>query len=166
MRLAFGNTERKSHPVDLIEQVADIHDWSFERTAKDEITVSVEGRWTNYHIAFSWMEAHEALHLSCAFDMTASKRRQEEIRRLLLSINEKLLMGHFDFWEDCGSVIYRQALLLSGGLHPSDAQVETLLVNALEICETYYSAFQMVAWSSVSAAHSLQYSLFETMGNA
>lgn len=166
MRLAVGNTQRKSHPVDLIEQVADIHDWSFERTARDEITVCVEGHWTNYHIAFSWMEEQEALHLSCSFDLAVSKNRHEEIRRLLLAINSKLLMGHFDFWEECGSIIYRQTLLLSGGVHPSDAQVESLLINALEVCETYFSAFQMVAWSSVPASLSLQYAMFETIGNA
>lgn len=166
MRLAIGNLESDRHPVDLIEQVANGHDWSFERTAKDEITISVEGHWTNYHVAFSWMENQEALHLACAFDITVSKQRKKEILRLVLAINEKLLMGHFDFWEDSSSVIFRQALLLSGGLRPSDAQVETLLVNALEACETHFSAFQMVAWSSLSAENALQFTLFETKGNA
>jgi len=75
-------------------------------------------------------------------------------------------MGHFDFWEDSSSVIFRQALLLSGGLHPSNAQVENLLVNALDVCETHFSAFQMVAWSSLSAENALQFALFETKGNA
>lgn len=166
MRLAIDNWESDLHPVDLIEQVANGHDWSFERTAKDEITISVGGRWTNYDIAFLWIEDQEALHLACAFDMIVAKQRTKEILRLVLAINEKLLMGHFDFWEDSSSAIFRQALLLSGGLSPSDAQVETLLINALHICETYYSAFQMVAWSSLSAENALQFSLFETKGNA
>lgn len=166
MRLAFGNTERDAHPVDLIEQIAYGHDWTFERTAEDEISVCVEGRWADYHIAFSWMEDHEALHLACAFDLSVAQNRYAEMHRLLLAINEKLLMGHFDFWQTSGSVIYRQALLLAGGLHPSDAQVETLLINALEICESHYCAFQMVAWSGAPARQALQYALFETIGSA
>ncbi len=166
MRLAVGNLERDLHPVDLIEQVANGHDWSFERTAEDEITICVEGHWATYHIAFSWMENQEALHLACAFDMSVSQTRQKELLKLILAINEKLLMGHFDFWEDASSVIFRQALLLSGGLHPSNAQVENLLINALDVCETHYSAFQMVAWSSLSADNALQFALFETKGNA
>lgn len=166
MRLAIGANKREAHPVDLIEQIAYGHDWSFVRTAEDEITVCVEGKWANYNISFSWMEEYEALHLACAFDVKVDTFRVSETQKLLLAINGKLLMGHFDYWDKIGTIIYRQALLLTGGLHPSDAQVETLLLNALEICESHYTAFQMVAWSGVTAHKALQYALFETVGNA
>ena len=53
---------REEHPVDVIEQVAHSNDWAFERTGDDEIAISVEGSWADYHISFSWMEKHEALH--------------------------------------------------------------------------------------------------------
>ncbi|WP_019221425.1 YbjN domain-containing protein [Bartonella senegalensis] len=166
MSLAFCATEREEHPVDFIEQIACKYDWSFERDAEDEIRVCVEGKRTNYRLAFSWMEEQEALHLSCAFDLSIENARTVEMNRLLLAINEKLLLGHFDYWQGNNSVIYRQGLLLAGGVHPSHIQVETLLIYALKVCESYYVAFQMVAWSGESASKALQYTLFETVGNA
>ncbi|WP_455478873.1 YbjN domain-containing protein [Bartonella sp. B10] len=166
MRLAFCATEREEHPVDFIEQIACKYDWSFERNVEDEINVCVEGKQANYRLAFSWMEEQEALHLSCAFDLFIENTRTAEMHRLLLAINEKLLLGHFDYWHGDSSVIYRQGLLLVGGVHPSHLQVETLLIHALKICESHYTAFQMVAWSGESACKALQYALFETVGNA
>ena len=60
--------ERDINPVDLIEQVASINDWQFERT-DDEISMTVGGVWSDYDVSLSWMEDFEALHLACAFDL-------------------------------------------------------------------------------------------------
>ncbi|MBX4335095.1 YbjN domain-containing protein [Bartonella raoultii] len=166
MRVAFCTAEREEHPVDFIEQIACKYDWTFERDAQDEICVCVEGKWTNYRLAFSWIEEQEALHLACEFDLAIESARTAEMHRLLLAINEKLLLGHFDYWQENNLVIYRQGLLLAGGVHPSHVQVEALLIHALKVCESYYVAFQMVAWSGQSAIKALQYTLFETVGNA
>lgn len=106
---------REAHPVDVIEQVAHSNDWTFERTGDDEIAISVAGNWTDYHISFSWMEDFEALHLACAFDIKVAEPRVNEVMRLLSLINEKLLMGHFDLWQQEGAIMYRQSLLLAGG---------------------------------------------------
>ncbi|AQX21740.1 hypothetical protein Bcsk_011060 [Bartonella sp. CDC_skunk] len=166
MRLAIKATEREEHPVDFIEQIAYKYDWSFERNVQDEISVCVEGKRACYNLSFSWIEEQEALHLACAFDLFIENTRTAEVQRLLLAINEKLLLGHFDYWQGNNSVIYRQGLLLAGGVHPSRIQVETLLIYALKICESHYAAFQMVAWAGESAHKALQYALFETVGNA
>lgn len=166
MRFALSTIEREEHPVDFIEQIAYEYDWSFERNVEDEISVCVEGKQANYNLAFSWMEEQEALHLSCAFELFIENSRMAEMHRLLLAINEKLLLGHFDYWQNDNTVIYRQGLLLSGGVHPSHVQVEALLAHALKVCESHYSAFQMVAWAGANADKALQYALFETVGNA
>ena len=121
---------REAHPVDVIEQVAHSNDWTFERTGDDEIAISVAGNWTDYHISFSWMEDFEALHLACAFDIKVAEPRVNEVMRLLSLINEKLLMGHFDLWQQEGAIMYRQSLLLAGGAEPTSRQVEVLLSAA------------------------------------
>ena len=43
MSLVDFEEERPSNPVDVIEQIAALNDWSFERAADDEITISIEG---------------------------------------------------------------------------------------------------------------------------
>ncbi|MBS9721061.1 YbjN domain-containing protein [Tianweitania sp. BSSL-BM11] len=166
MNLQTADLARDSHPVDVIETVAHTNDWAFERTGDDEIAISVAGSWTDYHVSFSWMEDFEALHLACAFDLKVPEARTLEVLRLLSLINEQLLFGHFDLWEQEGAIMFRQSLLLCGGAEPNIQQVEVLLTSALEACECYYQAFSFVVWSNSSARDALAGVLFDTAGNA
>jgi hypothetical protein len=166
MSLIDFEQERRSNPVDVIEQIAALHDWTFERAADDEITISVSGGWCEYHVSFSWMEDKEAVHLACAFDLKVPAQRQLEVVRLLSGVNEQLWIGHFDLWQKEGVIMFRQALLLSGGAEPTSAQVEKLLLTAIEACERYFQAFQFVVWAGKTAPEALQTVLFETAGRA
>lgn len=166
MELLELEVSREIHPVDVIEQVAHNNDWSFERAGDDEISITVAGNWTDYQVSFSWMEDFEALHLACAFDIKVPENRALEVMRLLSLINEQMLFGHFDLWEQEGVIMFRQSLLLAGGVEPSSQQVEVLLSSALEACECYFQAFQFVVWSGTSAKDALSSVLFETYGNA
>jgi hypothetical protein len=166
MSLIDFESERHSNPVDTIEQIAAVNDWSFERSGDDEITVSVAGGWSEYHVSFSWMEDMEAIHLACAFDLKVTEPRKLEVMRLLSQVNEQLWIGHFDLWSQEGLVMYRQTMLLSGGADPNSSQVENLLSTAIEACERYYQAFQFVVWAGKSAQEALDTVLFETLGEA
>lgn len=158
--------ERQAHPVDVIEQIAALNDWSFERAGDDEITISIAGGWADYHVSFSWMEENEAIHLACGFDLKVPEARKLEVIRLLTLVNEQMWIGHFDLWSAEGVILYRQALLLSGGAEPNASQVERLLVTAIEACDRYFQAFQFVVWAGKTAAESIESVLFETVGEA
>ena len=162
----FEIERRQSNPVDMIEFVAATNDWSFERSGEDEIAMTVAGKWTDYHVSFSWMEDVEALHLACAFDIRVPELRVTEVMRLLSFVNGQVLMGHFDLWRQEDVVIFRQSLLLAGGAEPTNRQVEVLLSNALDSCEAYFKAFQFVVWSGMEAKSALDAVLFETVGEA
>lgn len=166
MSLIDIDTTRQSNPVDVIEHIAALNDWSFERAGDDEITILVGGGWCEYQVSFSWLEDKEAIHLACAFDLKVPKPRQMEVMRLLSGVNEQLWIGHFDMWAREGVILYRQALLLSGGAEPTSAQVERLLHTAIEACERYFQAFQFVVWAGKEAPEALQTVLFETAGHA
>ena len=127
MSLMEFEIERQSNPVDMIEIVASMNDWSFERSGEDEIAMTVAGHWADYHVSFSWMEEFEALHLACAFDIKVPDQRVNEVIRLLSQVNGQVLMGHFDLWRQEDVVIFRQSLLLAGGAEPNNQQVEVLL---------------------------------------
>ncbi|OHV82480.1 YbjN domain-containing protein [Ensifer sp. LCM 4579] len=166
MSLLELEAERQSNPVDMIEFVAANNDWSFERSGEDEIAMTVEGRWADYHVSFSWMEEFEALHLACAFDVKVPEGRVNEVIRLLSHINGQVLMGHFDLWRQEEVIIFRQSLLLAGGAEPTNRQVEVLLSSALDACESYYQAFQFVVWSGMDAQRAIDMVMFETVGEA
>ena len=166
MALIDVDADRQAHPVDMIERIATLNDWSFDRSGDDEITISVDGSWTDYHVSLTWMGELESLHLACAFDLKVSDRLKPEIRHLLTLVNEQLWLGHFDLWSQDGVVAYRHTLLLAGGAEASAAQCEALLEAALEACERHYQAFQFVLWAGKSAKEAMEVVAFETAGEA
>ena len=159
-------TERESNPVDEVERLAALHDWSFDRPGSDEISISVQGRWTDYHVSFTWMDEIEALHLACGFDLKVPEGRRSEVLALIALINEQLWIGHFDMWVKDGIVMFRHALLLAGGVAVVARQCEALLDTALNTSERYYQAFQFVVWAGKSAREALDAVMFETAGEA
>jgi hypothetical protein len=156
----------RANPLDVVERMASTNDWSFERAGEDEITLVVAGKWTDYQISFTWMYDIEALHLACAFEFKVPERCRIEVQQLISMINEQLWVGHFDLWIKDGLVMYRHALVLTGGVAASGRQCEALLATALDTCERYYPAFQFVVWSGKSAREALDSAMFETAGEA
>jgi len=160
------DTEQLANPVDLVERLASLNDWSFERSGDYEISLSITGRWTDYHISFQWMSEIEALHLACAFDLKVPEGRRSEVLKLLAIVNEQLWVGHFDLWSDEGMVMYRNALILAGGAVASGRQCEALLKSAVDAAERCFPAFQFVIWAGKPAKEAMRATLFETAGEA
>lgn len=166
MSITDVEVERDEHPVDLVERVAALNEWAFDRSAEDEISISVTGSWTEYHVAFTWLEDMEALHIACAFDLKVPERRRAEVLQLISLANEQLWIGHFDLWNSEHVVMFRHALLLAGGADVSAPQCEVLLNHAIQSCERYFQAFQFVVWAGKSAREALDTAMFETAGEA
>ena len=166
MGLARLSEAERDNPVDLVEAVAQLNSWPFEREDEDEIVLGVEGHAGAYHLAFSWVDDVEALHLGCAFDLPVATGRESEVQRLLTLVNGQILLGHFDLWETEGRVVFRQSLLLAGGVEPSTEQVEQLLACALEACECYRPACRFVARAELDAGEAMDFVVFETHGQA
>ena len=166
MSLIELHTERDSNPVDVVERLASLHDWSFDRAGDDEIAISVRGRWTDYHVSFTWMDDIEALHLACAFDLKVPEPRRTEVLALIAMVNEQLWVGHFDMWTKDGIIMFRHALVLAGGVEATSQQCQAMLSSALEGCEGYFPAFQFVVWAGKPAREALDAAMFETSGEA
>jgi hypothetical protein len=47
--------DRAEHPVDVVERLASVNEWAFDRADEDEISILVAGRWANYEVAFTWL---------------------------------------------------------------------------------------------------------------
>ena len=56
------------HPIDMLERTVEENGWPFERAGRDELNLSVAGRWSDHHFSFSWREDLQSLHLSSASD--------------------------------------------------------------------------------------------------
>jgi hypothetical protein len=155
-----------NHPLDVVERMVAGNNWPFERAGEDEIGLVVTGRWTNYQVSFTWMGDIEALHLACAFDMKIPEPRLPSVAQLIGLVNEQLWIGHFDVWAQTGMVMFRHALVLTGGITASNRQCEAVLGTALDTCERYFPAFQFVIWAGKSAREAMDSAMFETAGRA
>jgi hypothetical protein len=165
----MGATElrhaRASNPVDLVEHIAGREDWAFERGADDELTMTIAGTWTDYHVSINWRDDLETLHLACAFDFKVPDNRLSEVYRLIAQINEQLWLGHFDLWTQEGLLMFRHGLLLNGNV-ATPRQCEAMIQAGLEACERYFQAFQFVVWAGKPASEALSSAMFETEGRA
>src|SRR5690349_1896170 len=59
MSLIDVSQERQTNPLDVVEHLAAIKEWAFDRSGDDEIAISITGRWTDYHLSFTWMDELE-----------------------------------------------------------------------------------------------------------
>jgi hypothetical protein len=166
MSLLEGTIDSRTNPLAVVEDIAADNNWAFERSGEDEVTIVSKGDWTDYQLSFTWMTEIEALHLACAFDMKIPVARRPEVQRLIAAINEQLWIGHFDIWTHSGMIMYRQALVLPGGLTASTAQCESMVVGAIHACERYYPAFQFVVWAGKTAQDAMSAAMFDTEGEA
>jgi len=55
------------HPIDIVEHLAEHHEWDFDRIGDDQIAMAVEGQWRTYSITLAWVgirrDAAHDLHL-------------------------------------------------------------------------------------------------------
>ena len=123
--------ERSEHPLDVLERLASLNEWTFDRADDDEMSIAVPGSWTEYHVAFTWIADVEALHVACAFDLKVPDRRRNEMLHLVSLVNEQMWVGHFDLWSSENVVMYRHALLLAGGAEPTPGQCEMMMKTAV-----------------------------------
>lgn len=153
------------HPLDLLERSVEDHGWPFERSGRDELNLSVAGRWCDHHFSFSWREDLQSLHVSSAFDMRVAPARHRDVADLLMFVNAKLWIGHFDLWPEDGTLLYRHSMIFPDS-RVSPAQCEALLNLAVEACEYYYPAFQFVLWGGKSAEEAVAAAVLECVGQA
>lgn len=166
MSLIDVSEQQRVNPLDVVEGVAAVNGWSFERDGEDEITIVVAGHWSDYQVSYTWMDDIEALHLACAFEFKVPELRRSEIQQLISLINEHLWVGHFDLWPQDGLVMFRHALVLAGGVTAAGSQCESLLATAVETSERYFPAFQYLVWAGKTAREALDAAMFETSGEA
>lgn len=157
---------RTANPLDIIEQFVADNEWPCDRQGEDELTVGVSGHWSDYHLWFSWREEVSALLFACAFEMKVPNDRQKSLHTLMVMLNERMTLGHFDLWTKEGVLLFRQTLLLRGSRGPSREQVEDLIEIGLSECERYYPAIQFVLWGGKAPGEAIEAAILETVGEA
>ena len=166
MARAESGQTRMSNPLDLVEHIAGKHGWVMDRAGEDELTLTVSGQWTDYHMSLNWRGDLETLHMACAFDAKIPENRLSEVYRLVAQINEQLWLGHFDLSSEEMSPMYRHTVLLRGTSGIVAEQLEDLLETAIGECERFYPAFQFALWGGKKPHEAMEAAMLETVGEA
>ncbi len=154
------------HPIDIVEHIAEHHDWDFDRVADDQIAMAVEGQWRTYSITLAWSHFDQTLRLICTFEMEPPKDRIPLIYETLNHTNDNCWAGAFTFWEAQQLMVYRYGLVLAGSQGASPEQVDMMIATAVTAAERYYPAFQLVAWGEQTPAEAMQIAIAEAYGRA
>lgn len=155
-----------TNPLDVVEAFVDANEWASERTGDDELTVGVSGKWCDFHLWISWREEIGALHFACVFDTRIAEERHKDLHPLLVLVNEKLTIGHFDLWREESLLLFRHALLLGRGGEIDVEQIEALFEIAFSECERFFPAVQFVLWGGKSADEAAEAAMLDCAGEA
>lgn len=154
------------HPIDIVETLAEAHEWEFDRVTDDQIAMAVEGQWRTYSITLAWSPMDETLRLICTFEMDPPSDREGALYDLLNRTNDRVWTGAFTFWPDQRLMVWRHGLVLSGGQLPGPEQIDRMIGAAVVSSERFYPAFQLATWGQRDPEDSLQVAIAEAYGRA
>jgi len=125
------------HPIDIVETLAEHHDWEFDRGTDDQIAMAVEGQWRTYSLTLAWSAQDETLRLICTFEMEPPSARMGAVYDLLNRCNDMVWTGAFTYWEEQKLMVWRYGLLLSGGQCATADQIDRLISSAVGAAERF-----------------------------
>ena len=154
------------HPIDLVETVAERHDWAFDRIDDDQIAMVVEGRWRSYSVTLAWSAIDETLRLICCFELDPPEESRPRLWELLNMVNDECWAGNFTYWTSQKLMVYRYGLVLAGGARAETAQINHMVAESILAGERFYPAFQLACWGGRSAKDAMQVAIAEAYGHA
>lgn len=154
------------HPIDIVETLAEHHEWDFDRITDDQIAMAVEGSWRTYSVTLAWFGHDETLRLICTFEMDPPDGRMAEVLDVINRANDMCWAGAFTLWSEQKLMVYRYGLVLAGGAVAGPEQIERMLSAAVLNCERFYPAFQLAGWGDRSAEEAIKVAIAEAYGRA
>lgn len=166
MALSEQYLEEDIHPIDIVEHLAEHHDWEFDRIGDDQIAMAVEGQWRTYSITLAWSGYDETLRMVCTFEMEPPEESLPQLYELLNAMNDQCWAGGFTYWAAQQLMVYKYGLVLAGGQVASAEQIDTMINAAVLSAERYYPAIQLMVYGGRSPADAMQVAIAEAYGRA
>jgi len=167
--LNIAQLETLDHnPVNMAEEIAGANDWQYERHSDNELTLFLSGQYTDLQFRLVWREDFQTLQFACLFDLKVPEAKISDIYHVLGLLNERMWIGHFEFWSEEEALLFRHASLASdpmGGVIGED-HVATMIETAVNECERFYPVFQFIMWGGQSPTEAIESAMLECAGSA
>ncbi|MEM1036866.1 MAG: YbjN domain-containing protein [Pseudomonadota bacterium] len=168
--MSLSLSQSEDHSVDALELVESClteSGWDFQR---DEDDVSLQcvaaTRWGDMGALFANRAEPPALHFSITLDVKPTSARRMQIAELVMMANERLWLGHFDYWAEEQVIIFRHAIPMLDRAEPDSGEVRAVMAAGLDAVNMFVPAFNFVIWAGKSPQEAMEAAMFETAGEA
>ena len=155
-----------THPIDIVETLAEHNAWDFDRVGDDQIAMAIEGVWRTYSLTLAWSDYDETLRLVCAFDMDPPADTLPALYHAIERANDRCWSGAFTLWREQKLMAFRYGLILTGGAGASPDQIVEIVGRAVNAAERFFPAFQLVCWGGEAPERALDVAMTEAFGRA
>jgi len=159
-------SDRTDRALEVVEQTLLAADWVCERGEDGAVHCASVTRWGEAGGLFAWRDEPPAIHFSLSIDLRSPKNRQSAISELLRRMNERLWLGHFDYWSEEGVAVFRHTLPMLDRSAPEPGEIAAVLAAGVDADEQFLPAFNFVVWAGKSPEDALASVLFDTTGEA
>jgi hypothetical protein len=152
--------------MEIVEQTLLAADWACERSEEGVIHCASTTRWGEFGGMFAWRDEPASLTFSLTLDLRAPAGKHAAVSELLRKINERLWLGHFDYWTEEGVAVFRHTIPMLDRIAPDPGEVAAVLAAALDAADQFLPAFNFVVWAGKSADEAVAAVVFDTLGEA
>lgn len=152
--------------LDLVERALDAADWTHERDGYNSVHCIAPTCWGDLGGVFTMSEAPDALHFSVTLDVKPTQTRRNEVSELIMLMNEKLWLGHFDYWLNDGMILFRHTIPMEGRNEPEASEISAIIDAATKAVERFTPSLNYVIWAGKTAEDAMEAAMFETVGEA
>ena len=154
------------NPIDIVENIFSTQSYELERRNLNEVVIEVQGKWNNMLLFFAWEANMQCLHLSCLMDIESTIEDRSKIFELLALANEELWVGHFSYWTEQNTPVFKHSIFMRRDEENAEENLEQLIDIAIKECERMYPIFKVVLTKGMEPRQALYPMLMETAGRA
>lgn len=159
-------TEAEDTMLATVEDVLQTAGWQHEREDHDAIQCIAPTKWGDMGALFAVRREPPAIHFSVTLDLKPQTAKRTSVAELVTMANERLWLGHFDYWADEGVILFRQSIPMLDRDEPSTGEIRSLLAAAVDSIDRFTPAFNFAIWAGKTPEEAIEAAFFETAGEA
>lgn len=153
-------------PFETVEEALDAAGWQYERDDEGTIQAVAETRWGDMGSLFAVRPEPAALHFSLTLDVKPLPAKRAQIAELVMMANERLWLGHFDYWSDESVILFRYTFPLVDREQVGSGELRAVIAASVSAVDRFVPAFNFLIWGGKNPSEAMDAAMFETRGEA